>query len=32
METPLIVVAGIALKGQADLISLMVPLDLLVLQ
>ena len=29
-KTPLITVAGIALKGQADLISIMVPLEVLV--
>ena len=32
METPLISMAGIALKGQADLISIMVPLEGLVQQ
>ena len=31
-KTPLITVAGMALKGQADLISIMVPLEMLVYQ
>ena len=32
MKTSLITVAGIVLKGQADLISIMVPLEVLVKQ